>query len=215
MELYEDIALKTAEYLLQIKAIKLNNATPFIWASGMKSPIYCDNRKTLSFPEVRSYLVKQFCKLVTEQYGDVDVIAGVATGAIAMGVLVAQELGKPFVYIRSSQKSHGLENKIEGVVESGQTVVVIEDLISTGQSSLNAVTSLRDAGCQVKGMAAIFTYQLPVAQENFESANCPLITLTNYTMMLKNALASGYVSEQDEESLKLWRKNPQAWGSSR
>ena len=156
----EDIALTTAEFLLQIKAIKLDNANPFTWASGLKSPIYCDNRKTLSYPKIRTFIRQEFVRMINEEIGSVDVVAGVATGAIAQGVLVAQEMGLPFVYIRAAEKKHGLENKIEGVVESGQSVVVIEDLVSTGKSSLEAVDALRAVGCNVKGMAAIFTYQM-------------------------------------------------------
>ena len=170
MEKNNDIALKTAEYLLQIKAIKLNLQNPFTWASGWKSPIYCDNRKTLSYPKIRTYIRQQFADLIRNEFGVPDVIAGVATGAIAQGALVAQELGLPFVYVRSAPKEHGMANLIEGVIESRQSVVVIEDLISTGGSSLKAVEALRDAGCDVKGMAAIFTYGFPKATESFAKA---------------------------------------------
>ncbi len=156
----ESLALDTAEFLLQIKAIKIDNQNPFTWSSGIKSPIYCDNRKILSYPKVRTFIRQEFARLISEEFGSIDLIAGVATGAIAHGVLVAQELGLPFAYVRSSRKEHGLSNQIEGVVESGQSVVVIEDLISTGQSSLAAVAALREAGCNVKGMVAIFTYGL-------------------------------------------------------
>jgi len=161
---FEETGLYTAESLLQIKAIKLDNANPFTWASGIKSPIYCDNRRTLSYPKIRTYIRQEFVKLISEEYGTVDLIAGVATGAIAIGALVAQEMGLPFVYIRSEKKVHGLENQIEGVAESGQSVVVVEDLISTGGSSLKAVEALRAAGCNVKGMVAIFTYGLSDAE---------------------------------------------------
>lgn len=208
----EDTALKTAEFLLQIKAIKLNNSNPFTWASGWKSPIYCDNRKTLSYPKIRTYIRQEFVRVINEEYGDIDVIAGVATGGIAQGALVAQDLGKAFVYIRSSQKSHGLENKIEGVVESGQSVVVVEDLISTGGSSLRAVEALRNAGCKVKGMVAIFTYGFKVAEDNFKNADCKLVTLSNYEVLIKQALESGYITEKDVDSLKKWRKDPANWG---
>ena len=162
-----DMAAQTAEFLLKVKAVKLNNEHPFTWASGRKSPIYCDNRVTLSYPEIRTFIRQRFVDIINENWGDVDVIAGVATGGIAQGALVAQELGKPFVYVRSEQKSHGLTNQIEGEIHPGQSVVVIEDLVSTGKSSLIAVKALRDKGCTVKGMAAIFTYGLQVAADNF------------------------------------------------
>lgn len=208
----EETALITAESLLQIKAIKLDNTNPFTWASGIKSPIYCDNRRTLSFPKIRTYIRQEFVKLINEEFGTVDLIAGVATGAIAIGALVAQDLGLPFVYIRSEKKSHGLENQIEGVVESGQSVVVVEDLISTGKSSLNAVQALRDAGCNVKGMVAIFTYGLGDAEESFKSANCILHTLTSYDFLIKKALEQNYIKDADKQSLIQWRENPKGWG---
>ena len=212
MEQNLDNAKKTAEFLLQIKAVKLNKNEPFTWASGWKSPIYCDNRKTLSYPKIRTYIRQEFAELIREEIGEVDVIAGVATGAVAIGALVAEELGKPFVYIRSSSKGHGLQNKIEGVVESGQSVVVIEDLISTGGSSLKAVEALRSAGCNVKALVAIFTYGFEVSEKAFEDANCPLITLTDYEMLIEQALDSGYVTESEVASLKEWRKSPSIWG---
>jgi len=209
---YEETALTTAESLLQIKAIKLDNVNPFTWSSGIKSPIYCDNRRTLSYPKIRTFIRQEFVRLINDEFGTVDLIAGVATGAIAAGVLVAQDLGLPFVYIRSEKKSHGLENQIEGVVESGQSVVVVEDLVSTGKSSLNAVQALRDAGCNVKGMVAIFTYGLPEAEENFKQANCILRTLTNYDFLVKKALEQNMIQESDLQSLIKWRENPKAWG---
>jgi len=209
---FEETALFTAESLLQIKAIKLDNLHPFTWASGIKSPIYCDNRRTLSYIKIRTYLRQEFVKLINEEFGTIDVIAGVATGAIAIGALVAQDLGLPFVYIRSEKKSHGLENQIEGVVESGQSVVVIEDLISTGKSSLNAVHALREAGCNVKGMAAIFTYGLQDAEESFKAANCTLHTLTNYNFLIKKALEQNHIKDSDMQSLLQWRQDPKAWG---
>ncbi len=212
---FEDTALFTAESLLQIKAIKLDNANPFTWASGLKSPIYCDNRKILSYPKIRTFVRQEFVKLISEEYGTVDLIAGVATGAIAMGALIAQDLGLPFVYIRSEKKGHGLENQIEGVVEPNQSVVVIEDLISTGKSSLNAVMALREAGCNVKGMAAIFTYGLSDAEESFKTAGCVLHTLTNYDFLLKKALERNYIKDMDIQSLALWRENPKAWGEGK
>ncbi len=208
----QEIAEMTAEFLLQIKAIKLDNANPFTWASGWKSPIYCDNRKTLSYPVIRTYLRQEMSKIIQDVYGEVDVIAGVATGGIALGALVAQELGKPFVYVRSSKKAHGLENKIEGVVQSGQSVVVIEDLISTGNSSLNAVKALRSAGCKVNGMIAIFSYDFAKARENFKEYNCPLYTLSDYNVLVKQAAEIGYVRSEELDSLSEWRKAPETWG---
>lgn len=208
----ETVALDTAGFLLQIKAIKLNTANPFTWSSGIKSPIYCDNRKILSYPKVRTFIRQEFAKLISEEFGQIDLIAGVATGAIAHGVLVAQEMGLPFVYVRSSKKEHGMTNQIEGVAESGQSVVVIEDLVSTGQSSLAAVTALREAGCNVKGMAAIFTYGLESAAVNFKKENCILRTLTDYNHLISHALEMNYIKESDKQSLILWRENPEAWG---
>jgi orotate phosphoribosyltransferase len=209
---FEDTALTVAESLLQIKAIKLDNVNPFTWSSGIKSPIYCDNRRTLSYPKIRTYIRQEFVRLINEEFGTVDLIAGVATGAIAAGVLVAQDLGLPFVYVRSEKKGHGLENQIEGVVESGQSVVVVEDLVSTGKSSLNAVQALRDAGCNVKGMVAIFTYGLPEAEDNFKSANCILKTLTSYNHLIKKALEQNIIKDTDLQSLIQWRENPKTWG---
>ncbi|MFO8087587.1 MAG: orotate phosphoribosyltransferase [Bacteroidales bacterium] len=212
MRYNREAAEKTAEFLLQIKAIKLNNSNPFTWASGWKSPIYCDNRKTLSYPIIRTYMRQQISMIIQEEFGDVDVIAGVATGGIAIGALVAQELGKPFVYVRSSQKSHGLENKVEGVVESGQSVVVVEDLISTGNSSLNAVKALRRLDCKVNGMVAIFSYNFEVAKNNFEKENCKLFTLSDYEALLDHAVDSGYIRNEELSSLSEWRRNPESWG---
>jgi len=208
----EETAIKVAELLLQIKAIKLNNKDPFIWASGLKSPIYCDNRITLSYPKIRNYIRQKYVEVINEEFGDADVIAGVATGGIAQGALVAQELGLPFVYIRSSKKGHGMSNQIEGVVESGQSVIVIEDLISTGKSSLNAVDALRDAGCRVMGMIAIFSYNLEIAKQNFEKYEVPLFTLSDYETLIKKAVEDEYVSDADVHSLIKWRDNPKKWG---
>ena len=208
----KDIAAKTAESLLEIKAVKLNKNNPFTWASGWKSPIYCDNRKTLSYPSIRTFLRQKFSEIIKEEFGDVDVIAGVATGAIAIGVLVAQELGKPFVYVRSGSKGHGLRNKVEGVYSAGQTVVVIEDLISTGGSSLAAVEALRDGGADVKGMVAIFTYGFKVAEDRFKEADVRLFTLSDYNMLIDQAATSGYVKDEDIQSLQVWRQNPAEWG---
>jgi len=209
----KETAITISEYLLQIKAIKLNVKEPFTWASGLKSPIYCDNRKTLSFPKIRTFIRQQFVEIITEEFGSIDLVAGVATGAIAHGVLVSQELGLPFVYVRASEKKHGLENKIEGYYESGQSVVVIEDLVSTGKSSLQAVDALRGAGCEVKGMAAIFSYNLKIAIDHFKEAQCKLITLSDYDELIKQAIESNYISETDLKSLITWRKDPESWNS--
>lgn len=211
----DNIAKKTAEYLLQIKAIKLQPSNPFTWASGWKSPIYCDNRKTLSFPKVRSYIRDSFAAIVNEYYPEAELIAGVATGAIAHGALVAEKLELPFVYVRSEAKEHGLGNQIEGFFETGQKVVVIEDLISTGGSSLNAVKALRDAGCDVVGMAAVFTYEFSKAADGFAAANCRLHALSNYSTLILTAVETGYITEKDVETLKQWRMDPANWGINR
>ena len=208
----EETAIKMAESLLQIKAVKLDPNNPFTWASGIKSPIYCDNRRTLSFPMIRTYIRQEFVKIINEEFGNVDLIVGVATGAIAAGVLVAHDLGLPFAYVRSEKKSHGLENQIEGVVESGQSVVVVEDLVSTGKSSLNAVHALREAGCNVKGMVAIFSYNLTEAEEAFKNANCILHTITNYDILIKTAIEQEYVKSSEMQTLVQWRENPKEWG---
>lgn len=200
-----------AEKLLKISAIKLQPEIPFVWASGWNSPIYTDNRKTLSYPDIRSFIKVELCRLIMENFTDVDAIAGVATGAIAQGALVADTLGLPYVYVRSTPKNHVLENLIEGNLLPGQKVVVIEDLISTGGSSLKAVEAIRNAGCEVVGMAAIFTYGFPVAEEAFKNANVTLCTLSNYNSMLEAALVSGYIKDGDIETLKEWRKDPANW----
>ncbi len=212
MKVKEESGLKVAEFLLQIKAIELSPDAPFSWASGWKSPIYCDNRKSLSFPKVRTYIRQEFSNIILDQYGKPDVIVGVATGGIAIGALVAQDLGLPFAYVRSSAKGHGLQNMIEGVIEEGQSVVVVEDLVSTGKSSLTAVEALRSAGAVVKGMVAIFTYGFDVAREQFTSAGVPLTVLTDYETLMKQALKSGYVTDKQIELLRSWRDNPSAWG---
>lgn len=211
MKNMNDMAAQTANFLLQVKAVKLNNDNPFTWASGRKSPIYCDNRVTLSYPNIRTYIRQQFVELINEHFGDVDVIAGVATGGIAQGALVAQELGKPFVYVRSEEKKHGLTNQIEGEIHEGQSVVVIEDLVSTGKSSLIAVKALREKGCKVKGMAAIFTYGLQVADQNFKDADVELHTLTNYDALIEVARKEEYIQEHQMQSLADWRVNPEKW----
>ena len=200
-----------AEKLLGISAIKLQPELPFTWASGWNSPIYTDNRKTLSYPELRSFLKVELCRLILERFGNPDAIAGVATGAIAMGALVADTLGKPYVYVRSTPKDHGLDNLIEGNLTPGQRVVVIEDLISTGGSSLKAVQAIRSAGCEVIGMAALFTYQFPIAIEAFKKANVELCTLSNYTALLESAMETGYIRPEAIETLKEWRKDPANW----
>ena len=207
----KDTAKKTAELLLQIKAIKLSPEEPYTWTSGWKSPIYCDNRVSLSYPPVRVYLKEQMAKIVEDEFGKPDVIAGVATGAIAIGVLVAQELGVPFVYVRPEPKKHGRQNQIEGVLESGQNVVVIEDLISTGKSSLAAVEALKEAGATVKGMVAIFSYGFEMAAQNFKNQNVNLSTLSNYEILLEQALDSQYISQKELSLLRDWRSNPGEW----
>lgn len=211
MNLDNDTAKKTAELLLQIKAIKLSPNEPFNWASGWKSPIYCDNRITLSYPPIRNFLRIEIAKIVELEYGKPDVIAGVATGAIAIGVLVAEELGVPFVYVRPEPKKHGRKNQIEGHLESGQNVVVIEDLISTGNSSLNAVKALKEAGGVVKGMVAIFSYGFDMATTNFEENNVRLTTLSTYENVLELAAENSYISDEEVDILKEWRKNPSTW----
>jgi orotate phosphoribosyltransferase len=203
---------KTAEYLLQIKAIKLQPSNPFTWASGWKSPIYCDNRKTLSFPEVRSFICESFALMVKTLYPDAGLIAGVATGAIAHGALAADRLGLPFIYVRSGAKEHGLGNQIEGYFEPGQKVVVIEDLISTGGSSLNAVTALRESGCEVLGMVAIFTYEFKKATDAFAAGNCKLNTLSNYSVLVDTAVKTGYIGQAEVDTLRNWRMDPANWG---
>lgn len=213
MILNKDTANNTAEQLLKIKAIKLQPNDPFTWASGWKSPIYCDNRITLSYPAIRNFLKAQLADAIVAQYGKPDVIAGVATGAIAIGVLVAQELGLPFVYIRPEAKKHGRQNQIEGYLEKGSNVVVVEDLISTGKSSLMAVEALRNADVDVtvKGMVAIFTYGFPISTENFKDANVDLITLSDYPTLLDHALKNEYISTDEISFIQEWRKDPANW----
>ena len=208
----KDTAEKTAELLLQINAIKLNPRNPFTWASGWNSPIYCDNRITLSFPAVRNYIRDEFSKNIEKQFGKPDVIAGVATGAIGIGILVAESLGLPFVYVRPEPKKHGRLNQVEGYLQKGQNVVVVEDLISTGNSSLLAVEALKEAGANVKGMAAIFSYGFDIASDNFKNANVDLYTLSNYENLLPLAVAKRYITEEEEIALQEWRKSPSTWG---
>ena len=200
-----------AAKLLEVKAVKLQPGQPFTWASGWKSPIYCDNRKTLSYPALRSFVKTELTRLVLENFPEAEAVAGVATGAIAQGALVADLLGKPFAYVRSKPKDHGMENLIEGTLPEGARVVVVEDLISTGGSSLKAVDALRRAGFQVVGMVASFTYGFPVAEEAFREAGVQLMTLSNYSAVVAEALRTGYIQESDIEMLSEWRKAPEKW----
>lgn len=210
----EKINQQIASQLLQINAIKFNPANPFQWSSGWKSPIYCDNRKTLSHPGLRSQIRDALASTIQQHYGLPDVIAGVATGAIAIGVLTAQALDLPFVYVRSSRKKHGLQNTIEGTLNSHQRVVVVEDLVSTGNSSLQAVDALRQQGAKVLGMVAIFTYGFDLARRSFEEKNCPLHTLSDYNSLVEIAMAEGYLKEENRSALERWRQNPDKWGQS-
>ena len=207
----KDTAEKTAELLLQINAIKLNPKNPFSWASGWKSPIYCDNRLTLSFPAIRNYIREEFAKNIEKKFGKPDVIAGVATGAIGIGILVAEYMGLPFVYVRPEPKKHGRQNQIEGFIQKGQNVVVVEDLISTGNSSLMAVEALKDGEVNVKGMVAIFSYGFQVAEQNFKNANLELYTLSNYENLLHLAVSKNYINEEEVQTLHEWRLNPSEW----
>ena len=208
----EQRQIEVARQLLAINTIKIQPDSPFTWASGWKAPIYCDNRKTLSFPEVRTFIRDSFALLVKENYPQAELIAGVATGAIAHGALVADAMGLPFIYVRSGAKEHGLGNQIEGYYQKGQKVVVIEDLISTGGSSLSAVKALREAGCDVLGMAAIFTYEFKKAADGFATENCRLNTLSNYSVLIDTAVNTGYIGTSEVETLKSWRLDPASWG---
>ena len=200
-----------AEKLLQISAINLQPSNPFTWASGWNSPIYTDTRKPLSYPDIRSFIKVEICRIILENFPDTQYIAGVATGAIAIGALVADTLNLPYVYVRSSPKDHGLENLIEGNLPPGKKVVVIEDLISTGGSSLKAVEAIRNAGCEVVGMCALFSYEFPLSVKRFRDANVQLITLSNYSAMLDVALETNYIRPEDVLTLKEWRKDPANW----
>ncbi len=202
---------KIANYLLQSKAIKLKPSKPFTWASGWKSPIYCDNRKTLSHTEIRNYIKSEFVKLIRQRFTEPECIAGVATGAIAQGALVADAMELPFVYVRASAKSHGMENLVEGDLKPGQKVIVVEDLISTGGSSIKAVRALREAGADVLGLVAIFTYGFAIAEDKFSKANCTFFTLSNYNALISFASKNEFISENDTELLKNWRKDPENW----
>jgi orotate phosphoribosyltransferase len=208
----ENSQIEVTKRLLAIDTIKIQPNIPFTWASGWKSPIYCDNRKVLSFPETRTFICQEFVNLVREKYPNAEAIAGVATGAIAHGVLIAEVLQLPFIYIRSKPKGHGLENLIEGDIQPGTKVVIIEDLVSTGGSSLSAAEAVRNYGAEVLGMLAIFTYNFPQAAKNFEDANIELTTLSNYNLLLKLAYDSGEITDEQLESLNQWRKSPDTWG---
>ena len=207
----DNIELKIAETLLKINAIKLNPNEPFKWASGWNSPIYCDNRTILSFPNVRNEVKEELSKLLIEKFGKPDVIAGVATGAIGIGMLVADFLDLPFIYVRPEAKKHGRKNQIEGKINSSQKVVVIEDLISTGNSSINAVKALREQDIEVIGMVAIFTYGFDISFENFKNENLKLETLSNYKTLIDCALKNNYINSSELEELKSWNKNPSNW----
>jgi orotate phosphoribosyltransferase len=209
-----EIERKTAVHLLESKAVILQPTDPFTWASGWKSPIYCDNRVTLSYPKVRDYIKEAFKQTILDQFGSPDLIAGVATGAIAQGALVADQMQLPMIYVRAAAKGHGRQNLIEGRLEPGQRVVVVEDLVSTGGSSLKAVEAIREAGAVVQGMVAIFTYGFPVAAEAFKEAGVKLFTLSNYNVLIDIALETGYIRESQVEVLAKWREEPSAWKSA-
>lgn len=204
-------AKETAEFLLQIKAIKLNPKNPFTWASGWQSPIYCDNRLILSHVRIRTFVRECLSKVIDYKYGKPDAIAGVATGAIAIGALVAQELGLPFIYVRPEPKKHGRQNQIEGQINAYETVVVVEDLISTGKSSLQAVAALQEQKVIVKGMVAIFSYGFDIASENFSNAGIELTTVSDYEHLIAQAIEKKYIPEEDFYTLQQWRKNPAEW----
>lgn len=206
------VAGKVAEQLLKVGAVKIKPSDPFEWASGWKSPIYCDNRLTLSFPEVRTFIKQSLVELIQQNFKAADGIAGVATAGIPQGALVADSLSLPFLYVRSKAKKHGMTNMIEGKAKKGSKLVVIEDLVSTGGSSLKAVEALRNSGYQVLGLVSIFTYGFPLSEENFSEANVPLFSLSNYTELINIALKQGIVSEQELDSLSKWRKQPSTWG---
>ena len=209
----ESIEKIIAKQLLDIKAVRLNPETPFTWASGWKSPIYCDNRKILSYPKARNFVAKNLARIIEQNYGEVEVIAGVATGAIAFGIMVAEILEKPFIYVRPKPKDHGTGAQIEGDLPSGAKVVVVEDLISTGGSSLSAVDCLQKEGANVLGIVAIFSYNFDKARRAFEYANCELRTLSNYDALLEQAVSCEYIKESELDTLREWRYNPERWGT--
>ena len=206
-----DIAKQVAKSLLQINAIILQPNQPFKWAAGWNSPIYCDNRKTLSYPEIRTFIRTSLASAINNHYNGANVIAGVATAGIPHGALVAEELGLPFIYVRAKAKEHGKQNQIEGHFEEGQTVVLVEDLISSGKSSLEAVAALREAGMNVKGLVSIFTYGFEAASQNFQNADCDFVSLCDYDNMLPQALETNYITSEELPLLKEWRKNPSIW----
>lgn len=206
-----EIATKVALHLLKINAIKLNPEKPFTWASGLRSPIYCDNRIALSYPAIRNFIRQELTRAAKENFNDANLVVGVATAGIPQGVLVAQELNLPFAYVRSTVKTHGMTNRIEGHVQKGQIAVVVEDLVSTGKSSLAAVKALRSTGIQVAGMISVFTYDMPAAEENFEKANCRLITLSDYPYLMEAALTNNLIDNEMLDSLYAWRSDPQKW----
>ncbi|MFN3951791.1 MAG: orotate phosphoribosyltransferase [Thermaurantimonas sp.] len=210
----KDIAQKTAEFLMQIKAVQLNVVQPFQWSSGWLSPIYCDNRVILSFPAIRTYIRDIMVKSIEKYFPKPDVIAGIATGAIAMGVLVADQMGLPFIYVRPEPKSHGKKNQIEGFVTQGQNVLVVEDLISTGASSLNAIQALKEAGLKIIGVQSIFSYGFEQASDLFESKNISVKTLSDYEHLIQVALKIGYINESELNLLDRWRVNPAVWGKN-
>jgi len=210
----KNVGIKTAELLLQIKAIKLQPQKPFKWASGWKSPIYCDNRITLSYPEIRNYLKEQLAAQITDLYGKPDVIAGVATGAIGIGMLVADFMDLPFVYVRPEAKKHGRQNQVEGHLEKDQKVVIVEDLISTGKSSLNAATALKEAGAEIKGMVALFSYGFDFAVDNFKESGIELTTLSDYQHLIEVATKQGHFDTTTSQLLTSWRKDPSNWNNS-
>lgn len=207
-----DIKKQFAQKLMDIKAIKLQPNDPFTWASGWKSPIYTDNRKTLGHPSLRSFVKLELCHVIQENFPEADAVAGVATGAIAQGALVAEELGLPYCYVRPKPKDHGMGNQVEGEIKKGSKVIVVEDLISTGGSSLKAVAALREYGVEVIGMVASFTYGFPVAEEAFREAGVKLITLSNYNAVIEQAAETGYIKEEEKAVLAEWRKDPSVWG---
>lgn len=206
-----DVEKKVARYLLQIEAVKLSPSKPFTWASGWRSPIYCDNRKALSYPEIRKFIAGAMIEVIKENFPSVEVIAGVATGAIAWGAIVADMMGLPFVYVRSAAKDHGLENQVEGVIHQGARVVVVEDLISTGKSSLDAVKALNKSGAIIRGMVAVFSYNFPTARRVFEKSDVELHTLSNYDSLLDTAQETSYILKEEAELLREWRLNPDKW----
>lgn len=211
MQVREDSALKVADFLLQIKAIQISPETPFTWASGLKSPIYCDNRKTLSHPGIRTFIRQQFTAVIEANWSNVEVVAGVATGGVAPAALVAQEMGLPMIYVRSSVKEHGLQRMVEGVLLEGQKVVILEDLVSTGKSSLNAAKALRDAGADVLGMVAIFTYGFQEAIDRFSEEDIALHVLTDYSSLLAEAIRQEYINDRSLEALNRWRQDHRNW----